>query len=173
LDRADIALGNVTSLADQRQQPLWIGAVLATGRNREPHTIKMRIAIKTFPRFATLTTIPRLLATNRMHRRVGNFFRCRIGSHLPIEESSGDLFRRITLGQCLQEILIFLFNRLVEDIRIQNALIGLDLNRSNARSRNRLCIKLCHMQKALGSAAAREWHNQNTSALATSTARTA
>ncbi len=107
-----------------------------------------------------------------MHRSIRDFFRCRVGSHFAIEESACNLFRRITLGQRLQEILIFFFNRLIEDFRIQNALIGLCLNSSNAWCRNRLRIELCHVQKALCSAATRERYDQHTGAFATCTTRT-
>src|SRR5690606_8681835 len=43
LDRTDIALRHITRLADERQQPFRIGAMLAASGDREPHAVKRRI----------------------------------------------------------------------------------------------------------------------------------
>ncbi len=68
---------------------------------------------------------------------------------------------------------MFFFNRLIESLAIENAFVVLCLNRSDARCWNSLRIKLCHMQKTLCNAAAREWNNQNTGALTARTTGTA
>ena len=102
-DRADLALGDIAGLADQRQQPARLGAVFSADRYREPDAV-----------FEARVGPFALRCVENRRGAFGKLFGGGPGGKLLAQEGRGDLLGAVGREQLAHEIRLILAGRLGE-----------------------------------------------------------
>ena len=161
-DSANFTLGEITCLAEHRQQPTWFCIVLASNSQGKPNT-----AVKVF----TPLTLFAWLAF--AHRRVQQLFRCRPVFAEDPYKGSCHLFRAKRFKHLLREFGFVLLNRFSQCWIAQQTLIVALQNFFSRRGLAPNSINLSAAQQAFGAATCSVRHNQGTHPFASGTARPA